>query len=706
MSAHIRSLNEIFSPKSIAVVGASRKEGTVGHRLFQNMLSAGFTGVVYPVNPHWPSVGGVRCFPSIRELPETPDLAVVIVPASDVPHTVQELAERGTRGAIIISSGFKEIGGEGAWREEEVVRVANRRGMSIVGPNCFGVFNTDPEVRMNATFSDVLPPAGNIAFASQSGALGVGILLHAKAQGIGFTKFVSFGNRADVNEADLLETLGRDEKTKVILLYLESLAEGRRFLKVATEVTRTKPILIIKSGRTSLGEEAVKSHTGTLAHAHSDKLFDAVFDEAGVIRAGSLAELFCMAKVFASCPLPKGPNLAILTNSGGPGILAADTASRAGLYLPSLPQRLREDLSHALPRNSSVRNPVDMTGDASPAAYGEGLKALLSEDAINGVMVIATPTRETTGRAVAEALIEARRGSDKPVVANLFGLADLSAEVELLETHGIPCFTFPEEAATAFASLSRFSVMKSRPQEEQVRFKVDTKTTQRIFADARRNHMPALPDHMARELLKAYGFNFPDSHMVHTDEEAVSAALELGYPVVLKVSSLDILHKSDVGGVALHLETDGGLLEAMHQMKRKVAAVAPQAKIDGFLVEKETSGGPEVILGMKRDPDFGPVILFGIGGIFVEAFNDVDFRPAPLTPKSADRLIGSIRASSILHGLRGHEPSDIGALKDAMLRLSQLSMEQELVKELDINPLLMLPRGKGAVAVDSRIILA
>jgi acetyltransferase len=706
MSVHMRSLSEIFSPKSIAIVGASRKEGTVGHKLFQNMLSGGFTGVVYPVNPHWPSVGGVRCYPGIRDLPETPDLAVVIVPAGDVPHTIQELAERGTRGAIIISSGFKEVGGEGAWREEEVVRVANRRGMSIVGPNCFGVFNTDPEVRMNATFSDVLPPAGNIAFASQSGALGVGILLHAKAQGIGFTKFVSFGNRADVNEADLLETLGRDEKTKVILLYLESLAEGRRFLKVATEVTRKKPILIIKSGRTSLGEEAVKSHTGTLAHAHSDKLFDAVFDEAGVIRAGSLAELFCMAKVFASCPLPRGPNLAILTNSGGPGILAADTASRAGLYLPSLPQHLREDFSHALPRNSSLRNPVDMTGDASPTAYGEGLKGLLSEETINGVMVIATPTRDTTGRAVAEALIEARHGNEKPIVACLFGLADLSQEVALLEAHGIPCFTFPEEAASAFASLSRYAGMKNRPQEEAVRFKVDTKTTQRIFADARRGHMPTLPDHMARELLKAYGFTFPASQLVHTEEEAVAAAAELGYPVVLKVSSQDILHKSDVGGVMLHLDSDQTLAEALRTMQRKVKSVAPAAKIDGFVVEKEMIGGPEVILGMKRDPDFGPVILFGIGGIFVEAFNDVDFRPAPLTPKSADRLIASIRASAILQGLRGQEPSDIAALKDAMLRLSQLSMEQDLVKELDINPLLMLARGKGTVAVDSRIILA
>jgi len=699
------SLRELFSPSSVAVIGASRREGSVGHTLFHNILSAEFTGVVYPVNRHWKSVGGVRCYPSVRELPERPDLAVVIVPAPDVARTVKELSDLGTKAAIIVSAGFRETGGEGALREAEVVRIARRTGMKLVGPNCFGAINTEPSVRLNATFSDVMPPTGNIAFISQSGALGHGILRYARSQGIGFTKFVSVGNRAGVNETDLLEAFGEDSATKVILLYLESLAEGRKFVEVSARVAQKKPVLIVKSGRTPLGEEAVRSHTGNLAHAHSDRLFDAVFDEAGVIRAGSIGELFQMAKVFTSSPLPSGPALAILTNSGGPGILAADAAFRASLTLPDLPRKLKARLASQLPPNSSIRNPLDLTAEAKPKSYASALRALLSEPSLDSVLLIATPTGETTGMAVARSVVETTRGHVKPVVTCLFGVRDMAEEVGLLESHGIPNFTFPEEAAFALAQLSRYSSIRARSSERPPIFPVDREGARRALEAARRKGLKALPESLVGDLLRAYGFRVPSSRVVRSEVEALAEVEQIGYPVVLKAISKDILHKSDVGGVALHIDGKDALIAAMVRMRRRLATTAPGATLEGFKIESEITGGSEFILGVKRDPDFGPVILFGLGGVFVEALEDVNFRSAPLNSGSVGRLIASVRGSRLLKGIRGEPPRDVAALEEAILRLSQLAMEQDLVKELDINPLMVLEKGKGAIAVDCRVIL-
>jgi len=705
MSSSNDSLGEIFSPKSVAVIGASRKEGTVGHTMFNNLITADFTGVVYPVNPHWPSVGGVRSYANAQALPETPELAVIMVPALRVAGTLEELAVLGTRGVIVISAGFKEVGGEGVKREAEIIDIARRNGMKLVGPNCFGVINTDPNIRLNATFSETMPRPGNIAFVSQSGALGQGILLHAKSEGLGFTKFVSVGNRAGLNETDILNSLAEDDSTKVILLYLESLAEGRRFLEVAQEVSRRKPILLIKSGRTALGEEAILSHTGNLARAHSDGLFDAVFDEAGVIRAGSIGELFHMAKVFASCPTPKGRRLGILTNSGGPGILAADAAARGGLVIPRIAGRTLERISAIAPPHSSLKNPVDMTADASAAAYRGVLDALLKERGLDNILVIATPTGNTSGMAVANSILEARKRQTKPIVACLFGVADLSEEVELLESRGVPCFTFPEEGALSLSYLSRYSGIQERIKESSPRFLLDKEGAAKQLIKAQRSGLTALPDHMTRGLMETYGFRFPRSAIIGPEEDPAPAARDIGYPLVLKVISRNILHKTDVGGVALHISDDTMLREVIKSMKKRLAKSAPSAKIDGFSLEAEISGGSEVILGVKRDQDFGPLILFGMGGVYVELTHDVGFRPAPLSKGSVDRLIGSVGASAILQGARGRKPGDIRALKDALLRLSQLALDQPMIRELDVNPLIVLDEGKGVIAVDCRAIL-
>jgi acetate---CoA ligase (ADP-forming) len=701
-----RYLDELFRPASLAVIGASNRPNTVGASLFRNVLAAGFRGVAYPVNPQWTSVSGVRCFPDVHALPETPELAVVIVPAEHVGAVVDSLGRRGTRGAIVVSSGFREVGGAGIAREEELVRTARRYRMALVGPNCFGLLNTDPSVSLNATFSESLPPRGNIAFVSQSGALCAGILRYGIAERIGFSRFVSVGNRAGIDENDLLRSLARDAATKVVLLYVESLADGRRFLAAAREVTETKPVLVIKSGRTPAGERAAKSHTGSLAQSGRDQLYDALFEQSGVLRADTIGDLFRMAKVFASGARLDGPRLAILTNSGGPGIVAADAAARQHLELAPLSARLRRDLARRLSPSASVANPVDMTADAGPEQFRAALARIVREPKVDGTLVIATPTGTLTAEATARAILRARGTSRKAVAACLFGLTDLSQEVGELEAHGVPTFTFPEEAVQGLGSLARYRAWATRRRTEVRAFPVDRAAVRAALRRARRAGQLVLPEYSARALLGAYGLRFPASRSVRTREEAEVAAGEIGYPVVLKVASPDISHKTDVGGVALGIEDAPSLRAAFDRMRESLRHRAPTARIAGFEVEAEVRGGKEVLLGVQRDPGFGPVVVFGTGGIYVEVLRDVTFRLAPVRPLGAVHMIESVRSFPLLEGVRGERPSDLGALAEAIERVSQLATELPEVVELDVNPLIVRPEGGGVVAVDARVVLA
>jgi acetate---CoA ligase (ADP-forming) len=698
-------LGELFEPKSVAVVGASNRPGTVGMSVFRNILQAGYRGVAYPVNPSWPSVSGVHCYPDVAHLPTTPDLGIVIVPARLVSGVVAELGRAGTRGVIVISSGFREVGGAGIAREEELVRVARRYHMSLVGPNCFGLLNTDPEVSLNATFSESLPPRGNIAFVSQSGALCAGILQYGIAERIGFSQFVSVGNRAGVDENDLLRSLGRDPATRVILLYVESLANGRRFLEAARDVTEVKPVLVIKSGRTPAGERAARSHTGSLAQSGRDQLYDALFEQSGVQRVESIGELFRTAKVFAAGLRLDGPRLAILTNSGGPGIVAADAAVRHGLELPLPSDADRRRLVRILSPSAAVANPVDMTADARPEQFGKALRILLNASRTDGVLVISTPTGTLTGSAVASAILEARRTSPKALTACLFGLTDLSEAVGYLEAGGVPAFTFPEEAVQGLGSLARYRAWRTRPRTEVRRFRVDLPAARAVVARARRSGASVLPEYASRELLSAFGIPFAPARRVRTEEEAVAAATEIGFPAVLKVASPDISHKTDVGGVALHLEDPGAVREALRRMASTLRVRAPRALIEGFEVEAEISGGKEVLIGLQRDPGFGPVVVFGLGGIYVEVLRDVTCRLAPVRPLSARHMIESVKAFPLLHGVRGEPPSDLAALEESIERVSQLAMEMPEVAELDLNPLIVRGVGSGVVAVDARVVL-
>ena len=701
-----RSLNELFSPSSVAVIGASNRTGTVGASLFRNVLAAGFRGVAYPVNPRWSSVSGVRCYPSVRALPEPAELAVVIVPAPEVSAVVDQLGAAGTRGVIVVSSGFREVGGPGVAREDDLIERARRYRMALVGPNCFGLLNTDPTVSLNATFSETLPPRGNIAFVSQSGALCAGILRYGIAERIGFSRFVSVGNRAGIDENDLLRSLAHDDATKVVLLYVESLADGRRFLEVAREVTETKPVLVIKSGRTPAGERAAKSHTGSLAQSGRDQLYDALFEQSGVIRADTIGDLFRMAKVFASGARLDGPRLAILTNSGGPGIVAADAAARQRLELAAFSGPLRAALGRALSPSASVANPVDMTADAGPDQFRDALHRLLEEPTVDGALVIATPTGTLTAEAAARAILRGRGRSRKAVTACLFGLTDLSREVGDLEAHGVPTFTFPEEAVQGLGSLARYRAWATRPRTEVRSFPVDRVAVRSALRRARATGQLVLPEYLSRAVLGAYGVPFPESRRVGSLDEAREAARAIGYPVVLKVASPDISHKTEVGGVTLGLEDPAALAAAFERMQASLHRRAPHARIAGYEVESEVRGGKEVLLGVQRDPGFGPVVVFGTGGIYVEVLHDVTFRLAPVRPLAARHMIESVRSYPLLRGVRGEPPSDVPALAEAIERVSQLALELPEVVELDLNPLIVRSEGHGVVAVDARIVLA
>jgi len=699
-------LHELFRPASVAVIGASNRPGRVGTSLFRNLLSAGYQGVAYPVNPSWKSVSGVRCYPDIKSLPEAPELGVVIVPAPAVADAIDELGRAGAKGAIVISAGFREIGPAGAALEEEVVARARQYSMSLVGPNCFGVFNTDPNVGLNATFSGSLPPEGNIAFVSQSGALGAGILEYAASERIGFSRFVSVGNRAGVDENDLLTSFDRDPRTRVILLYVESLASGRKFLDVAREVTDHKPVLVIKSGRTSAGERAVRSHTGSLAQSGRDQLYDSVFAQSGVQRVDSLGDLFRLAKIFSSGLEIGGPRLFILTNSGGPGIIAADAAVRQGLELPPLAESDRVSIAARLPSIASVSNPLDTTAEIPPEEMRRILQTLLERPETDAALVVSTPAGHLSGEGVARAILEAKSATQKPVVACLFGVSDLSTEVAFLEKHGVPTYTFPEEAVEGIASLARYRAWKARPRETERAFAVDGEKAARVLERALSAGQSVLPAYAARGLLEAYGIRFPASALTRTVDEAVAAAEKIGYPVVLKVASAEILHKTDVGGVIVGIHSARDLREAWERMTRSVGAAAPRARIDGYEVEAQVPAGKEVLVGVQRDPNFGPIVVFGLGGIYVEALRDVTFRLAPMRPISARTMIESVRGSALLKGVRGEAPSDVAALAEVIERVSQLAVERPEVAELDLNPLIVRPEGHGVVAVDVRVVLA
>jgi acetyl coenzyme A synthetase (ADP forming)-like protein len=691
-----------FEPAAVAVIGASRTPGKVGHDIVRNLLDAGYAGRVLPVNPKADDVLGLTCYPSVAEAPGSIDLAVLAVPAPHVPGVIDECGAKGIPAVIVISAGFKEAGPEGARLEQELAAKCRRHGIRCIGPNCLGIIN--PHERMNASFSPAMPPPGNIAFFSQSGALGTAVLDITVSEAIGLSRFISYGNKADVDETDLLRALAQDPRTKVILGYLESIDEGRRFMDAASEVTRLKPVVVFKSGRTNAGARAASSHTGSLAG--SDATYDAAFRQCGVIRANTVAELFDYARAFAAHGPPRGNHIAIVTNAGGPGIIATDAIESSGLQMAVLSDETRARLAAGLPPQASSRNPVDVLGDARSDRYRLALDAVCADDGVDCILVLLTPQTSTEPELTADAIAAAAAATDKPVLATFMGSASVQEGCELLEKKGLATFGQPDRAVAALDAMHRYGRWLQTPRQDPPHHDLDEEAITDVLASARERSRAVLGEREARRIVEACGIALPRSILAADEDAAVRAAREVGYPVVLKVSSDDILHKSDADGVRLGLADDEQVRVAFREVMAGAHGCCPEARLDGALVQQQAREGREVIVGMNRDPQFGPVVMFGLGGVHVEVLKDVVFRVAPLTADDARQMIDDIRSAPILRAFRGEPAADTEALAPCLTRVAQLAVRFPEIAECDLNPLLVYPEGQGVMAVDARFGLA
>jgi acetyltransferase len=697
----------MFAPRSVAVVGASRRPGSVGYAVTRNLIYGGYTGVVYAVNPKAKSILGLRCIPTITAIDDQVDLAVIITPAETIEGLLREGADHGIRHFLVISAGFKEIGGEGAEREKRLKKLAQDHGLSIVGPNCLGIINTSPDVQMNASFATDMPQPGPLGLISQSGALCTALLDYAKGRGIGFSRFVSFGNKVDVTEIDLLRALARDPLTNVILMYIEDLSAGQDFVETCQQIThadKPKPIIAIKTGRTTEGAAAAASHTGSLAG--SDEVYEAIFKQAGVIRVESVGELFDCAEAFIDPTLPAGRRTGIITNAGGPGIMATDACIRNGLLIPRFQEYTTKSLRFQMPPTSSIKNPVDVIGDARHERYRAALDAVMADENVDQVAVIVTPQMMTDVKEIAEVIGEIKGYSNKPIIGVLMGLVDMVPAVEILKQHGVPTFIFPENAMRALAAKARFAEWVRRPVSEYRRFDADREAVARLFEEELKAGRTQLVELPALEALRHYGFSTVPYALARNADEAVAAAAKMGYPVVMKICGPKILHKTDVGGVCLNLAGEEEVRQVFDGMPASVRGrMGDDVEIWGVLVQKMLAKGKEIILGMTRDAKFGPLLMFGLGGIYTEALRDVAFRLAPLRESVAREMVRDIRSHRLLEGVRGEPPSDMGAVAECLMRLSQLVTDHPRIQELDVNPLFVYPRGQGAIVADARIIL-
>ncbi|WP_026369468.1 acetate--CoA ligase alpha subunit [Kallotenue papyrolyticum] len=697
-------LDAIFAPRSVAVVGASPDPRKLGHTVLKNIVTNGFPGAIYPIHPTANEVLGLRAYPSVAQTPAVPDLAVIVVPPTAVLAVAEECGQRGVKGLIVITAGFKEIGPEGLKREEQLLAIVRRYGMRMIGPNCLGVIDTVS--RLNASFAALMPLPGNIAFMSQSGAICTAILDWSVTEGIGFSRFVSLGNKADVDEVALLQAWKDDPHSRVILAYLEGIARGPEFMRVAREVTRQTPVIIIKSGTTAAGSRAISSHTGSLAG--SEAAYEAAFTQSGILRARTMQDVFDQALIFAYQPLLRGNRVAIVTNAGGPGILATDAIEHAGLQLARFAPETIARLQRELPPTANVFNPIDIIGDARSDRYRIGIAAALADPNVDALLVLFTPQAQSdvaeTAEVIAE-LAEAQPEPRKPVVASFMGEHSLQPALTILNQRRIPNYPFPERAVAALKAMDTYAQRQQQPEGEYVTFEVDRQRVQHTFDAVRAQGRLELGEIEAREVMAAYGLRLPDSYLARSPEEAVTLANRLGYPVVMKISSPDILHKSDIGGVRVGISSPDEVRDAFELIEYRARRYQPNADIHGILVQKQAARGRECLVGVSRDPQLGPLIAFGLGGIYVEVLKDVAFRLAPLSRQDARQQIEAIRSFPILRGVRGQPPADLDSIEETLLRVSQLVTDFPEIVEMDINPLVVYDQGQGALVLDARIIL-
>jgi acetyl coenzyme A synthetase (ADP forming)-like protein len=701
------SVKVFFEPKSVAVIGASRQRGTIGAEVFHNVLRHGYSGTVYPVNPRARSVGGVRAYPSVLDIPDEVDLAIVAVPAEHVLDVADDCARKGVRGLVVISAGFRETGPTGEEREAALLAKTRSYGMRLVGPNCMGVLNARQDISLNGTFSPVFPPAGNVALETQSGALGLALLDYARQLNIGLSTFVSVGNKADVSGNDLIQYWEQDPTTEVILLYLESFGNPRKFARLARRISARKPIVAVKSGRTSAGSRAAASHTGALATL--DVASDALFQQAGVIRVDTLEQLFDVANLLAHQPVPQGRRVGIITNAGGPGILAADACEGQGLHVTPLSNQTVARLREFLPPEAGLGNPVDMIATATAEQYGQALRVLLDDDSIDSVLAIFIPPLVTQAEEVAAAIRDAavENRAKKTLVACFMSARGAPPELSG-DDYTIPSFAFPEAAALALAKASEHAEWRKRPRGAVVKFDVDYPRARSIVEEAlhaTEDDRVWLPAQQSADLLAAYGITSAAMGPARAAAEAAAIAKSIGLPVALKVASRTITHKTDIGGVILDLRTPRDVEEAFRTIESRIRELGRADEMDGVTVQRMVPEGTEAIVGVTQDPLFGPLIMFGLGGTLVELLKDVAFRIHPLTDIDARDIVRSVKGYGLLEGWRGSPPGDVAALEDLLLRVSYLVEEAPEIAEMDLNPVKVLSPGQGCVVVDTRVLL-
>lgn len=699
------SLRPFFQPKTVAVIGASNDSRSIGHQLVEVIRKGGFTGTLYPVNPHAAYISGQRAFPTVGELPEPIDLAIVVVPAAAALGVVEDCARHGVAALLVITSGFAELGAEGRQAQQHMLDCVRQHGMRLIGPNCLGLLAS--AVHLNALFVSVFPPRGRVAMSSDSGALGLALLAAARRLNIGISSFVSVGNRADVSSNDLLEYWEQDADTAIVLLYLESFGNPRRFARIARRVSQRKPIVAVKAGRTQAGQRAAGSHTAALAAR--DVAVAALFHQTGIIRAETLEEMFDLVSALTSQPLPSGRRVGVVTNAGGPGILCTDACEAAGLKVPELSVVTRAQLAAFLPPTASLTNPVDLIASATPEQFRQTIHLLLTSGEVDAVVVIYVPTGladdKDVARKISAAMVDVRCAgvTDRPLLGCWLG-GETIRFLTVFENEKIPCFPFPEQPARVLGKLASYGAWRQRPAGHMPEFAdTDYPHIRRLCqAVLEQRGEDWLTTTETRQVLEAAGLPLCPGGVANSAEEAAALARQLGFPVAVKVASRRLIHKTDIGGVSLNLTDEQAVRQACLAMRQRLTP-QQQETLEGFLVQPMISGGTEVMVGLTRDAIFGPLLAFGLGGIHVEVLGDVSFGVPPLSDADAADLVRSIRGHRLFEGYRGHPPADLPALENLLLRVSRLAEEVPEIREMDLNPLMALPPGQGCRIVDARL---
>lgn len=690
-----------LSPKSIAVIGASDKRGSVGATITSNIIN-GFKGIVYPISPSREQVFYKKAYKTVLDVPKPIDLAVIVIKNTLVAQVLEECGKKKIKGVIIITAGFKEVDEEGAKREEEIKSIAKRYNVQIIGPNCLGVMNLDPKTMMNSTFLKVTPKSGTIALVSQSGAICAALVEDASAQGIGFSAVVSLGNKAVMSEVDILKILAEHKQTKVIVMYLEDMGNGQEFLKVCKKITRKlkKPVLVLKSGRSPEGAKAAMSHTGALMG--SDEIYDAILKQSGAIRVDTMEELFDYATAFSKQPLPLGGDLVIVSNAGGPAIISTDACSKMNIKMADITS-ISKKIDSVIPPWGSSRNPVDIVGDADFNRFSNVLDRVLAHPKVGSVVSMCTPSGTLNYDKLADVIVAMSKKYKKTMLASLMGLDEGITNKEILAEGNIPYYNYAEGAIRTLAAMIRFSNWVTAPVGKVTKFKVNRLKARKIFDKVRSDGRTNLLEEEGLEVLKAYGLPLPSSALACDAAQAIKIAKKIGYPVVMKIASPQIIHKSDAGGVMVNLKNDEEIESAFDTIVGNAKKYDKKAEIKGVLIVEMVKGGKELIIGSKHEPGFGPVIMLGMGGIYVEVLKDVTFKLAPVTDRESDDMIASIRTQKLLKGVRGEKPSDIEKLSECIQRLSQLVSDFGEIKELDLNPVLVMEKGRGCRILDVRI---